>query len=231
MENFKYINLNVLKTFKRCFPNVVLGLSDHTPGHSTVLGAISLGAKIIEKHFTDNNNLSGPDHSFSMDPKSWKEMVERTRELESSLGNDVKEIELNELKLQYFKEGLLGLKRYEKRGNDKKEDLIMLRPCPEDAIPPFEVEKVLGLKPQRLGFWHSNKMERSELAILIPALNESKQFFRLFKNNKFGIPIVIDDGSIDKTYSMAKKAGANLIKHKKNLGYDQSLNSGFKMAL
>ena len=59
---------------------------------------------------------------------------------------------------------------------------------------------------------------------------DQKQFFRLFKKNKFGIPIVIDDGSIDK-HSMAKKAGANLIKHKKNLGYDQSLNSGFKMAL
>ena len=75
-------------------------------------------------------------------------------------------------------------------------------------------------------------MERSELAILIPALNESKTIFSVVqKINKFGIPIVIDDGSIDKTYSMAKKAGANLIKHKKNLGYDQSLNSGFKMAL
>ena len=72
IENFKYINLNVLKTFKKYFPNIILGLSDHTPGHSTVLGAVSLGAKIIEKHFTDNNNLIGPDHSFSMDPKSWK---------------------------------------------------------------------------------------------------------------------------------------------------------------
>ena len=54
IENFKYINLNVLKTFKSLFPEIVLGLSDHTPGHTTVLGAITLGARVIEKHFTDN---------------------------------------------------------------------------------------------------------------------------------------------------------------------------------
>ena len=56
-ENFKYINLNVLNSYKKIFKNkIVLGLSDHTPGNSTVLGAIALGAKVIEKHFTDDNN-------------------------------------------------------------------------------------------------------------------------------------------------------------------------------
>jgi len=74
-------------------------------------------------------------------------------------------------------------------------------------------------------------MERSEIAILIPALNESKTIFSVVRKvHKFGIPFVIDDGSTDETYFLAKKAGAILIKHKKNLGYDQSLNSGFRMA-
>ena len=147
IENFKYINLNVLKTFKKYFPNIILGLSDHTPGHSTVLGAVSLGAKIIEKHFTDNNNLIGPDHSFSMDPKSWKEMVDRTRELELSLGNGIKEIELNELKTSVLQRRSIRIKRDMKKGEIiNKDDLIMLRPCPEDSIAPFEVEKILGLK-------------------------------------------------------------------------------------
>ena len=51
-ENFKYINLNVLKTYKKYFKNnVILGLSDHTPGHSTVLGAISLGAKVVKAFY------------------------------------------------------------------------------------------------------------------------------------------------------------------------------------
>ena len=73
IENFNYINLNEIKKYRKIFPNLVLGLSDHTPGHTTVLGAITLGARIIEKHFTDNNSRNGPDHLFSMGPKSWKE--------------------------------------------------------------------------------------------------------------------------------------------------------------
>jgi N-acetylneuraminate synthase len=63
-ENFNYINLNVLKSYRKKFKNIILGLSDHTLGHSTVLGAISLGAKIIEKHFTLSNNDQGPDQSL-----------------------------------------------------------------------------------------------------------------------------------------------------------------------
>ena len=82
LDNFKHIHLNVLKTFKDRFPGVIIGLSDHTPGHSTVLGAVALGAKVVEKHFTDDNERIGPDHKFSMNPQSWLEMVERTRELE-----------------------------------------------------------------------------------------------------------------------------------------------------
>ena len=55
--NFKHINLNVLKIYKKKFPKAILGLSDHTPGHANVLGAITLGARVIEKHYTLNNNL------------------------------------------------------------------------------------------------------------------------------------------------------------------------------
>ena len=95
-NNFSFVNLNVLKNYKKKFPKAILGLSDHTLGHSTVLGAITLGARIIEKHFTLNNNFQGPDHKFSMNPKSWKEMVIRSRELESSLGINIKKIEQNE---------------------------------------------------------------------------------------------------------------------------------------
>ena len=75
LDNFNYINLNVLKKYKKLFPNAIIGLSDHTPGHETVLGAIALGIKVVEKHFTDDISRNGPDHPFSMDPKTWKEMV------------------------------------------------------------------------------------------------------------------------------------------------------------
>ena len=72
------------------------GLSDHTPGHETVLGAVALGARVIEKHFTDDTGRAGPDHAFSMTPQTWKEMVERAGNLFLSLGDGVKRIEPNE---------------------------------------------------------------------------------------------------------------------------------------
>ncbi|MDC0999948.1 N-acetylneuraminate synthase family protein, partial [Methylophilaceae bacterium] len=97
LDNFKYINLNVLKRYRALFPHLVLGLSDHTPDHATVLGAVTLGARMIEKHFTDNNDLEGPDHKFSMNPSTWSTMVERTRELEYALGSEEKKIEKNEI--------------------------------------------------------------------------------------------------------------------------------------
>jgi N-acetylneuraminate synthase len=75
-DKYKYVNLNVLKHFSNRFPNTILGLSDHTVGHATVLGAVALGALVIEKHFTDNNNHEGPDHKFAMNPKSWRDMVD-----------------------------------------------------------------------------------------------------------------------------------------------------------
>ena len=86
-ENFSSVNLNVLKTYATMWPQVVLGLSDHTPGHAAVLGAVALGARVIEKHFTDDPARVGPDHAFSMTPASWRDMVDRTKELELALGS------------------------------------------------------------------------------------------------------------------------------------------------
>src|SRR5205823_7586903 len=96
LQNFAHIHLNVLRTYASRFPEAVLGLSDHTPGHATVLGAVALGARAIEKHFTDDCSREGPDHGFSMDRRTWREMVDRTRELELALGNGIKRIEDNE---------------------------------------------------------------------------------------------------------------------------------------
>ena len=71
-------------------------MSDHTFGNNSVLGSIALGARVIEKHFTDNNNRSGPDHKFSMNPNTWKKMIIESRILEKSLGDGNKKIEFNE---------------------------------------------------------------------------------------------------------------------------------------
>ena len=57
-----------------------------------MLGAVALGARVVEKHFTDNNNRQGPDHKFSMNPFTWKKMIDETRMLEMSLGDGNKVI-------------------------------------------------------------------------------------------------------------------------------------------
>ncbi|ALE52153.1 N-acetylneuraminate synthase [Candidatus Thioglobus autotrophicus] len=144
LENFKYINLNVLKEYGRKYPNTILGLSDHTPGHATVLGAVTLGARVIEKHFTDDTTREGPDHKFSMDFNTWKDMVFRTRELENSLGLEIKKVEDNEAETVVLQRRSIRLKKDLAAGDMVREDdLEFLRPCPEDALPPYKLEKIL----------------------------------------------------------------------------------------
>jgi sialic acid synthase SpsE len=145
LENFRYIQLNVLKTYRQLYPDMVLGLSDHTPGHSTVLGAVALGARIIEKHFTDDVCREGPDHKFSMDPLSWKEMVERTHELEAALGGTIKQIEANEKDTVIAQRRSIHLANNLQKGDViQKSDLIPLRPCPDDGVPPYSIDEIIG---------------------------------------------------------------------------------------
>ncbi len=146
-ENYKYINLNVLKTYANLFPEVILGLSDHTAGHSTVLGAITLGARIIEKHFTDDNSRLGPDHAFAMNPKSWEEMVLRSRELQDSLGGSIKKVEENEKETVILQRRSIRLNKDKEQGSILEEiDLIELRPCPEESIPASKTSEIIGKK-------------------------------------------------------------------------------------
>jgi sialic acid synthase SpsE len=145
LENFRYINLNVLKTYKRIWPNIVLGLSDHTPGHSTVLGAVTLGARAIEKHFTLDKKEVGPDHAFSMDPNDWREMVDRTRELQLSLGSDQKFIVENELETVVLQRRCIRASDNIAVGTVLDSSKIeVLRPAPQDSIPPHEINLILG---------------------------------------------------------------------------------------
>lgn len=144
---FKYINLNVLKKYESHFPEAILGLSDHTPGHSTVLGSVALGAKVIEKHFTDDNKRNGPDHGFAMNPNDWFEMVERTRELEAALGTTEKKIEDNEIESVIVQRRALRLKSDMSEGSIiREEDLEALRPIPAGAYAPYRIQEVVGKK-------------------------------------------------------------------------------------
>lgn len=146
-ENFKFINLNVLKTYKKKFPKILLGLSDHTPGHETVLGAIALGAKVVEKHFTDDTKRQGPDHPFSMDPQTWRSMVDSSRNLENSLGDGIKRVEGNELKTVILqRRATRAIKNLKKGQKVLRKDIEYQRPCPAKALTPNESKKKFGKK-------------------------------------------------------------------------------------
>ena len=145
IENFRFINLNVLNTFAQRWPEMILGLSDHTPGHATVLGAVALGARVIEKHFTDDNARTGPDHGFSMTSQTWKDMVDRTRELEAAMGDGVKRIEGNEIDPAIIQRRSLHVVKDLPMGHVLSDvDLEPLRPAPADSIPPYRSSELWG---------------------------------------------------------------------------------------
>lgn len=150
IENFRHVALNVLKTYARQYPTCVLGLSDHTPGHSTVLGSVALGARVIEKHLTDDRTRKGPDHGFSMNPAGWREMVDRTRELELALGPEEKRVMPNEVETVVVQRRAVRAVRAVAPGETvTAADLNVLRPCPTDAVPPYRIGEVIGRRLTR----------------------------------------------------------------------------------
>ncbi|MBC3229575.1 N-acetylneuraminate synthase [Serratia fonticola] len=86
---FTEINLNVLNTLRHAF-NLPIGYSDHSKGIAIPIAAVALGATVIEKHFTLDKSMEGPDHKASLNPDELKQMVISIREVESAMGNGLK---------------------------------------------------------------------------------------------------------------------------------------------
>ncbi|MCI5133357.1 MAG: N-acylneuraminate-9-phosphate synthase, partial [Candidatus Electrothrix sp. EH2] len=84
------VNLRAMKTLIEAFPGIDVGYSDHTLSPVSCLGAVAMGARVIEKHFTCDKNADGPDHMLSADPAEMKWLVEAVRQLEIMFGNGVK---------------------------------------------------------------------------------------------------------------------------------------------
>ena len=146
-DNYDHLHLNVLKTFASMFPDVILGLSDHTHAVAPVVGAVALGARVIERHFTDSNDRAGPDHKFAMDPAKWARMVEETRLLERALGSPDKFIAENERQTSIVQRRCLRAARAIKAGEVLTREMIdVLRPATPGAIKPYEISNVLGTR-------------------------------------------------------------------------------------
>lgn len=155
-NNLGFVNLNVLDTFKKKFGDkIILGLSDHTFGHIAVLGAVSKGARVIEKHFTDNNSRRGPDHHFAMNPKTWRAMVDATRKLETALGDGVKKVEKNEINAKIVQQRSIRARvNINKLQKIKKSHLICLRPKSNKGLEPYKMAKLIGKKAKRKILMH-----------------------------------------------------------------------------
>jgi len=112
------INLNAITTMKEYF-NLKVGFSDHSLGINTAANAVVLGAEVIEKHFTIDRELPGPDHKASLEPEEFSKMVDLVRETEISLGDGIKEPRPSEIENR-----LIARKSIVARNNIKKGAII-----------------------------------------------------------------------------------------------------------
>ncbi len=144
---FKDVNLNAM-TFIRKKIGVEVGYSDHTQGVEVPLAAVSLGAKIIEKHFTISKKLIGPDHHASLEPKELKTMILSIRKIEKSLGKYLKTVTSSEkINKKAIRKSIIAFKDIYKGDIFSKNNLVMKRPG--DGISPMMINKLLGKKSKR----------------------------------------------------------------------------------
>ncbi len=95
---FEDVNLRAMLTIRNAFPGISVGYSDHTKGIEVPIAAVAMGATIIEKHFTLDRNLSGPDHRASLEPHELTAMISDIRNIEKALGTGIKKPSPSELK-------------------------------------------------------------------------------------------------------------------------------------
>ncbi|MBD3211401.1 MAG: N-acetylneuraminate synthase [Candidatus Lokiarchaeota archaeon] len=145
---FININLNVIDKYKQEFKNEIIGFSDHSIGIICSLGAAAKGAKVIEKHFTLNKSMEGPDHKASMNPKEMKDWSKKIRILELALGESKKEISNNEKGvLKIARKSIICASKLEKGTIIKEEDLVIKRPG--TGISPRYFQDVVGRRTNK----------------------------------------------------------------------------------
>ena len=149
-NNLRFLNLSTIKTFQSIFPDIITGLSDHTQNDECVIAAVALGARVIERHFTNSTRQKGPDHLFSTDIKSFKRLISKVRELEQMLGDGVKRVEHNEKDtIIVQRRALYARKKISKGEIISADHLVPLRPCPSGSISVKNILDVIGKKSKQ----------------------------------------------------------------------------------
>jgi len=135
-------NLNVMKTIADKF-NVSVGFSDHSAGIHIPVAAVAMGATIIEKHYTKDRNLAGPDHKASLEPIELKNMVQHIRDTEDAMGNGIKEPQESEIKnIPIARRSLVASKTIKKGEVFSKDNITCKRPA--DGISAMKYWDLLG---------------------------------------------------------------------------------------
>jgi N,N'-diacetyllegionaminate synthase len=136
------VNLNVLKTFQKKF-KTKFGYSDHTLGVEVAIAAVAMGSQIIEKHFTLNRKMVGPDHKASLDPKEFKFMVQSIRNIEKALGGYKKKVTKSEKKnIDIARKSIVAKKEIKKGEKFTIKNLCIKRPG--NGLSPMNWFKILG---------------------------------------------------------------------------------------
>lgn len=145
--NFEDVNLKAMLTLKEAF-KLPVGYSDHTLGIEISISAVALGAKVIEKHFTLDKNLPGPDDKASLEPQELTQMVVAIRNVEKSLGNEIKRPAQDELEVMKVVRRSLIAARDIRAGEVVKESDIAIKRPGTGILPKFK-EIVIGMRPTR----------------------------------------------------------------------------------
>ena len=142
---FEDVNLKAMTTIEAAF-DITTGYSDHTLGIEVPIAAVALGAKVIEKHFTLDRKMPGPDHRASLEPIEFRQMVQAIRNIENALkGDGLKKPSKSEIKnINIARKSIHSNKNLEIGHVIVNDDLIMLRPG--NGISPMDIEKVIGRK-------------------------------------------------------------------------------------
>ena len=141
---FEDVNLNAMKVMGQAF-GTEFGYSDHTSGNTVAVAAVALGAKVIEKHFTLDKTMQGPDHAASIEPQELSELVKQIRNLEAALGDGLKKISASEKKnLAIVRKSIVAAKNI-KRGELFTEDNLTIK-RPGTGISPMKIDEIKGTK-------------------------------------------------------------------------------------
>ena len=141
------VNLNAMVTMGNCF-GVKYGYSDHTKGIEVPIAAVALGASVIEKHFTLDRKLPGPDHIASLEPDELKQMVDSIRNVEMALGSQMKFVSESEKKnLSVARKSIVATRDISKGEFFTEENITTKRPG--NGISPMLWDSVIGKKAKK----------------------------------------------------------------------------------